>query len=95
MGSSNKYELDKKSGLLKLDRVLYSAVHYPANYGSIPQTLGVGFSLQIRTCSEWRYTLGQASGRVQLDDPLRATSKRPRVHQVRCVNTGPGAGSDS
>jgi inorganic pyrophosphatase len=39
MGSSNKYELDKKSGLLKLDRVLYSAVHYPANYGFIPQTL--------------------------------------------------------
>jgi inorganic pyrophosphatase len=40
MGSSNKYELDKKTGLLKLDRVLYSAVHYPANYGFIPQTLG-------------------------------------------------------
>jgi inorganic pyrophosphatase len=39
MGSSNKYELDKKTGLLKLDRVLYSAVHYPANYGFIPQTL--------------------------------------------------------
>jgi inorganic pyrophosphatase len=39
MGSSNKYELDKKTGLLKLDRVLYSAVYYPANYGFIPQTL--------------------------------------------------------
>src|SRR5882672_10664710 len=39
MGSSVKYELDKKSGLIKLDRVLYSAVHYPANYGFIPQTL--------------------------------------------------------
>ena len=39
LGSSNKYELDKASGLLKLDRVLYSAVHYPANYGFIPQTL--------------------------------------------------------
>jgi inorganic pyrophosphatase len=39
MGSSNKYELDIKSGLLKLDRVLNSAVHYPANYGFIPQTL--------------------------------------------------------
>ena len=37
-GSKGKYELDKKSGLLKLDRVLYSAVHYPANYGFIPQT---------------------------------------------------------
>lgn len=38
-GSSVKYELDKNSGLLMLDRVLYSAVYYPANYGFIPQTL--------------------------------------------------------
>jgi len=38
-GSSVKYELDKGSGLIKLDRVLYSAVYYPANYGFIPQTL--------------------------------------------------------
>lgn len=37
-GSRNKYELDKGSGLLRLDRVLQSAVHYPANYGFIPQT---------------------------------------------------------
>jgi inorganic pyrophosphatase len=38
-GSQGKYELDKKSGLLKLDRVLFSAVYYPANYGFIPRTL--------------------------------------------------------
>lgn len=38
-GSSNKYELDKSTGMLKLDRVLSSAVFYPANYGFIPQTL--------------------------------------------------------
>lgn len=38
-GSSVKYELDKESGLIKLDRMLYSAVYYPANYGFIPQTL--------------------------------------------------------
>ena len=38
MGSSVKYELDKPTGLLKMDRLLYSAVHYPANYGFIPQT---------------------------------------------------------
>lgn len=38
MGSSVKYELDKRTGLLRLDRVLYSAVYYPANYGFIPQT---------------------------------------------------------
>lgn len=37
-GSKGKYELDKQSGMLKLDRVLYSSVHYPANYGFIPQT---------------------------------------------------------
>ena len=34
-----KYELDKESGFIKLDRVLYSAVHYPGDYGFIPQTL--------------------------------------------------------
>lgn len=39
MGSSIKYELDKQTGMLKLDRILYSAVYYPANYGFIPQTL--------------------------------------------------------
>lgn len=38
MGSKNKYELDKETGLLMLDRVLYSAVYYPANYGFIPRT---------------------------------------------------------
>ncbi len=39
LGSSVKYELDKGSGIIKMDRVLYSAVYYPANYGFIPQTL--------------------------------------------------------
>ncbi|MBS1680517.1 MAG: inorganic diphosphatase [Bacteroidetes bacterium] len=39
-GMRTKYEVDKETGLLKLDRVLYSAVYYPANYGFIPQTLG-------------------------------------------------------
>lgn len=38
-GSSNKYELDKLTGMLRLDRVLASAVYYPANYGFIPQTM--------------------------------------------------------
>jgi inorganic pyrophosphatase len=37
-GSRLKYEVDKPTGLLRLDRVLYSAVHYPANYGFIPRT---------------------------------------------------------
>lgn len=39
-GSQCKYEIDKKTGLLKLDRVIYSSFHYPVNYGFIPQTLG-------------------------------------------------------
>ena len=38
MGSSVKYELDKQTGLIKLDRILYSAVYYPANYGFIRWT---------------------------------------------------------
>lgn len=38
-GSKQKYELDKKTGLLILDRILYTSTHYPANYGFIPHTL--------------------------------------------------------
>ncbi len=37
-GGKNKYELDKQTGMLKLDRVLYTATHYPTNYGFIPRT---------------------------------------------------------
>jgi len=40
MGSRNKYELDKVTGMFKLDRVLFSPMHYPGDYGLIPQTLG-------------------------------------------------------
>jgi inorganic pyrophosphatase len=38
LGSNVKYELDKPTGLLKVDRIIHSAVYYPANYGFIPQT---------------------------------------------------------
>src|SRR4051812_41363554 len=38
-GSQNKYEIDKKTGLIALDRVLYSAQTYPFDYGFVPQTL--------------------------------------------------------
>jgi inorganic pyrophosphatase len=38
MGSKNKYELDKATGLIRVDRVLFSAVHYPSNYGFNPRT---------------------------------------------------------
>lgn len=37
-GSKNKYELDKESGMIRVDRVLFSSIHYPANYGFIPRT---------------------------------------------------------
>jgi inorganic pyrophosphatase len=37
-GSKTKYELDKKSGLIRVDRILFSSVHYPANYGFIPRS---------------------------------------------------------
>ena len=37
-GSKSKYELDKETGMLRLDRVLYTSTHYPANYGFIPRT---------------------------------------------------------
>jgi len=39
-GSRAKYEVDKESGLIKLDRVIYASMYYPLNYGFIPQTLG-------------------------------------------------------
>lgn len=53
-GSKAKYEIDKTTGLLKLDRVVYSSFHYPINYGFIPQTLGEdGDPLDILVmCSE-------------------------------------------
>ncbi len=53
-GSKTKYEIDKKTGLLKLDRVIYSSFHYPVNYGFIPKTLGKdGDPLDILViCSE-------------------------------------------
>lgn len=39
-GSKKKYEMDKETGLIILDRILYTSTHYPANYGFIPRTLG-------------------------------------------------------
>ncbi len=39
-GSRAKYEIDKESGLIKLDRVIYASMYYPLNYGFVPQTLG-------------------------------------------------------
>ena len=39
-GSKKKYELDKETGMIKLDRILYTSTHYPANYGFIPRPSG-------------------------------------------------------
>lgn len=39
-GSKKKYELDKETGLIMLDRILYTSTHYPANYGFIPRSYG-------------------------------------------------------
>ncbi len=52
-GSKNKYEIDKKTGMLRLDRVLHSAVHYPADYGFVPRTLSEdGDALDILVLSQ-------------------------------------------
>jgi inorganic pyrophosphatase len=53
-GGKQKYELDKATGLLRLDRILYTSTHYPANYGFIPKTLaGDGDPLDVLVlCTE-------------------------------------------
>ena len=58
-GSKCKYELDKASGLLRLDRILYTSTHYPANYGFIPRTFADdGDPLDVLVlCSESIYPL--------------------------------------
>jgi inorganic pyrophosphatase len=81
MGSSNKYELDKKTGLLKLDRVLYSAVHYPANYGFVPQTLGDdGYPLDVLIFASspvvpLTLVIARAIGVISLTDQQEADHK--------------------
>jgi len=67
-GSKNKYELDKETGLLRLDRVLHTSTHYPTNYGFIPKTYAedkdpldvmvlCSESIQPMTLVEW-YPIG-------------------------------------
>jgi inorganic pyrophosphatase len=87
-GSKNKYELDKETGLLRLDRVLYSAVHYPADYGFIPRTFcGDGDPLDALVLSQepvYPLTIVQARAigvmRMRddkgLDDKILAVSVR-------------------
>jgi inorganic pyrophosphatase len=101
-GSSCKYEIDKPTGLLKLDRVIYSSFHYPINYGFIPQTLGEDNDpLDILVlCSESinPLCLVQATviGNMQMidngekDDKIIAVAtKDPSVNHIKDINELP------
>ena len=101
-GSRCKYEIDKKTGLLKLDRVVYSSFHYPVNYGFIPQTLGEdGDPLDILVmCSESIQPLclveATVIGNMQMidsgekDDKIIAVaSKDPSVNHITNINELP------
>lgn len=80
-GSRCKYEVDKESGLLKLDRIIYSSFHYPVNYGFIPQSLGDdGDPLDILViCSESIQPLciseAKIIGNMQMIDSGKADDK--------------------
>jgi inorganic pyrophosphatase len=101
-GSRCKYEIDKKTGLLKLDRVVYSSFHYPVNYGFIPQTLGEDNDpLDILVmCSESIQPLclveATVIGNMQMidsgekDDKIIAVaSKDPSVNHIKDINELP------
>src|SRR5919199_267225 len=80
-GSSVKYELDKQSGLIKLDRVLYSAAYYPANYGFIPQTLAEDDDpLDVLVfCQEYKQLEGKA---VEVDEIQHAQMAFPIIEDA-------------
>ena len=80
-GSKQKYELDKKTGLLILDRILYTSTHYPANYGFIPHTLAAdGDPLDVLVlCSESLLPLSLVNvypiGVITMDDGGKSDEK--------------------
>lgn len=101
-GSKSKYEIDKKTGLLKLDRVIYSSFHYPVNYGFIPRTLGKdGDPLDILVmCSESIQPLclveALVIGNMQMidtglvDDKIIAVAiKDPSVNYIKSLSEVP------
>ncbi|MBS1744091.1 MAG: inorganic diphosphatase, partial [Bacteroidetes bacterium] len=101
-GSKCKYEIDKTTGLLKLDRVIYSSFHYPVNYGFIPQTLGEDNDpLDILViCSESIQALclveATVIGNMQMidtgekDDKIIAVAaKDPSVNHIRSIDELP------
>jgi|SRR5690242_13029490 len=85
-GSKVKYELDKHTGLLWVDRILYSAVHYPANYGFLPQTycldndpldvLVLGQEAVVPLC----ILRARAIGMIQMSDDKGPDDKIIAVH---------------
>ena len=85
-GSKVKYELDKPTGLLWVDRILYSAVHYPANYGFIPRTYcGDGDPLDVLVlCQEpvapFAMMRARAIGLMQMRDDKGLDDKVIAVH---------------
>src|SRR5215813_4394774 len=85
-GSKIKYELDKTTGLLRVDRVLWSAVHYPANYGFIPRTYcGDGDPLDVLVlCQEPVEPMcimrARAVGVMQMRDDKGVDDKIIAVH---------------
>ena len=100
--SKTKYEIDKTTGLLKLDRVIYSSFHYPVNYGFIPQTLGKdGDPLDILVmCSESiqplclveAYVIGnmQMIDTGLIDDKIIAVAaKDPGVNFIKSIDAVP------
>ncbi len=101
-GSRTKYEIDKATGLLKLDRVIYSSFHYPINYGFIPQTLGHdGDPLDILVlCSQTIQPMclveATVIGNMQMidsgeeDDKIIAVATEdPSVNHYTCVDDLP------
>ncbi len=101
-GSRAKYEVDKKTGLLKLDRVVYSSFHYPVNYGFIPQTLGQDNDpLDILVlCSQPIQSLCLVEANIignmqmidqgQVDDKIIAVaSKDPSVNHIKRMEEMP------
>lgn len=101
-GSRAKYEVDKDTGLLKLDRVIYSSFHYPVNYGFIPQTLGQDNDpLDILVlCSQSIQPLCLVEANIignmqmidqgQVDDKIIAVaSKDPSVNHIKKIEDIP------
>lgn len=101
-GSRAKYEMDKSTGLLKLDRVIYSSFHYPVNYGFIPRTLGLDNDpLDILVlCSQAIQPLclveATVIGNMQMidsgakDDKIIAVaSQDPSVNYIKSINELP------